>query len=82
MPYILEEIKYLRAARELSAFLNTWRKNHAFLFSDFLSDTGRHRLRYLCDTQLSFLFPSTFGSSRVCVERYSRRYAAGAVAGL
>lgn len=62
--YILEEIKYLRTAHpSYLLFEYLAEENHAFLFSDFLSDTGRHRLRYLCDTQLSFLFPSTFGST-------------------
>lgn len=62
--YMLEEIKYLRTAHpSYLLFEYLAEENHAFLFSDFLADTGRHQLRYLCDTQLSFLFPSTFGSA-------------------
>ena len=62
--YLREEIKYLRSAHpSYLLFEYLAEENHAFLFSDFLADTARHRLRYLCDTQLSFLFPSTFGSA-------------------
>jgi len=62
--YLLEEINYLHSAHpSYLLFEYLAEENHAFLFSDFLTDIMRHRLRYLCDTQLSFLFPSTFGSA-------------------
>ena len=62
--YLLEEINYLHNAHpSYLLFEYLAEENHAFLFSDFLTDIMRHRLRYLCDTQLSFLFPSTFGSA-------------------
>lgn len=62
--YLLEEIKYLRSAHpSYLLFEYLAEENTAFLFSDFLADIARHRLRYLCDTQLSFLFPSTFGAA-------------------
>jgi len=62
--YLLEEIKYLRSAHaSYLLFEYLAEENNPFLFSDFLNDMDRHRLRYLCDTQLSFLFPSTFGST-------------------
>jgi len=37
--------------------------NQAFLFSDFLADTARHGLRYLCDSELALQFPATQGSA-------------------
>jgi len=36
--------------------------NHPFLFSEFLADTARHGLRYLCDTDLAQQFPATHGA--------------------
>ena len=62
--YMREEIKHLRGAHpSYLLFEYLAEENHAFLFSEFLVDAGRHHLRYLCDTELSSLFPSTFGSA-------------------
>ncbi|MCB1859583.1 MAG: class I SAM-dependent methyltransferase [Gammaproteobacteria bacterium] len=62
--YLREEIKYLRAAHP-SYLLYEYlaEENRAFLFSEFLQTAHHHRLDYLCDTQLSYLFPSTFGEA-------------------
>lgn len=35
--------------------------NQPFLFSEFVADAAAHGLRYLCDTELHTLFPSTLG---------------------
>ena len=37
--------------------------NQPFLFSDFAADADRAGLRYLCDTELRTLFPSSYGET-------------------
>lgn len=60
--YLRAEISYLRKAHpSYLLFEYLAEENSAFLFRDFLADSRRHRLRYLCDTELAGLFPSTFG---------------------
>jgi len=62
--YLREEIASLREAHPsylLFEYLAGY--NQAFLFSDFVADTERHGLRYVCDTELRTLFPSTFGGA-------------------
>ena len=62
--YLREEISYLRKAHpSYLLFEYLAEENNAFLFSEFLADIQRHRLRYLCDTELANLFPSTFGNA-------------------
>ena len=61
--YLLQEIDYLRKKTHPSYLLYDYLAEHneALLFSDFLEQARGHELRYLCDTELSTLFPSTFG---------------------
>ncbi len=62
--YLKEEIGLIRQAHPsylLYEYLAT--ENNAFLFSDFLNDISAKKLRYLCDTELAGLFPSTFGDA-------------------
>ena len=60
--YLREEMAQLRDAHPsylLFEYLAEY--NQAFLFSEFAADTERQGLRYLCDTELRTLFPSTYG---------------------
>ena len=62
--YMREEISYLRKAHpSYLLFEYLAQENMAFLFSDFLADSQRHGLRYLCDTELASLFPASFGDA-------------------
>jgi methyltransferase-like protein/ubiquinone/menaquinone biosynthesis C-methylase UbiE len=60
--YLKEEIASLRDAHpSYLLFEYLAEHNQAFLFTDFMADSERHGLRYLCDTELRTLFPSTYG---------------------
>lgn len=60
--YLTEEIKGLSDAHPSYLFFEYLAQhNRAFLFSDFAADIERHGLRYLCDTDLRTLFPTTYG---------------------
>ena len=60
--YLTEEIKNLRDAHPSYLFFEYLAEyNQAFLFSEFAADSERHGLRYICDTDLRTLFPSTYG---------------------
>ncbi len=62
--YLREEIKNLKGAHPSYLFFEYLAEhNQAFLFSEFAADTERHGLRYLCDTDLRTLFPSTYGET-------------------
>jgi len=62
--YLREEIASLRGAHPsylLFEYLAS--HNQAFLFSNFVADSELCGLRYLCDTELRTLFPSTYGDA-------------------
>lgn len=60
--YLKAEIKSLRDAHPSYLFFEYLAEhNQAFLFSEFAADIERHGLRYICDTDLRTLFPSTYG---------------------
>jgi len=62
--YLREEIASLREAHpSYLLFEYLAGHNQAFLFSDFVTATERHGLRYVCDTELRTLFPSTYGDA-------------------
>jgi methyltransferase-like protein len=62
--YLREEIASLRDAHpSYLLFEYLAEHNQAFLFSEFIADSERHALRYLCDTELRTLFPSTYGDA-------------------
>ena len=62
--YLTEEIKSLREAHPSYLFFEYLAQhNRAFLFSEIAADMERHKLRYLCDTDLRTLFPSTYGET-------------------
>lgn len=58
--YVQKEIGYLLKAHP-SYLLHEYLagENNAFLFSEFLADSGRHGLQYLCETDLHTLFDTT-----------------------
>ena len=58
--YVQKEIAYLLASHP-SYLLHEYLagENNAFLFSEFLADTGRHGLQYVCETDLHTLFDTT-----------------------
>jgi len=65
--YLREEIKNLRDAHPSYLFFEYLAEhNRAFLFSEFAADIERHGLRYLCDTDLRTLFPTTYGEGVDC----------------
>ncbi len=57
--YLQKEIAYLLKAHP-SYLLHEYlaEENHAFLFSEFLSEIGRYGLQYICETDLNTLFDS------------------------
>jgi methyltransferase-like protein len=62
--YLLEEIAHLeRAHPSYLLFEYLAEHNQAFLFSEFAADAEAAGLRYLCDTDLRTLFPSTYGTA-------------------
>jgi trans-aconitate methyltransferase len=62
--YLREEIAQLRDTHpSYLLFEYLAEHNRAFLFSDFAADAERNALRYLCDTDLRTLFPSTYGEA-------------------
>jgi len=62
--YLSEEIAALRKAPpSYLLFEYLAEHNQAFLFSDFAADCERQGLKYLCDTDLRTLFPSTYGKA-------------------
>jgi methyltransferase-like protein/ubiquinone/menaquinone biosynthesis C-methylase UbiE len=62
--YLTEEIKNLRGSHPSYLYFEYLAQhNQAFLFSEFAADIERHGLRYLCDTDLRTLFPSTYGET-------------------
>jgi SAM-dependent methyltransferase/methyltransferase-like protein len=62
--YLTEEIKHLRDAHPSYLYFEYLAQhNQAFLFSEIAADMERHALRYLCDTELRTLFPSTYGEA-------------------
>ncbi len=58
--YVQKEITYLLGSHP-SYLLHEYLagENNAFLFSEFLSDAGRHGLQYVCETDLHTLFDTT-----------------------
>jgi methyltransferase-like protein len=61
--YLTEEIKRLRSVHpSYLLFEYLAEHNRAFLFSDFFAHAEAAGLRYLCDTDLRTLFPSTYGA--------------------
>jgi methyltransferase-like protein/trans-aconitate methyltransferase len=61
--YLREEIAQLKRSHpSYLLFEYLAEHNRAFLFSDFVADTERAGLRYLCDTDLRTLFPSSYGA--------------------
>jgi methyltransferase-like protein len=62
--YLTEEIAGLRKAHpSYLLFEYLAEHNRAFLFSDFIRDADGAGLRYLCDTELRTVFPSTYGDA-------------------
>lgn len=62
--YLREEIANLRGAHpSYLLFEYLAEHNRAFLFSEFAADIEKRGLRYLCDTDLRTLFPSTYGDA-------------------
>jgi methyltransferase-like protein/ubiquinone/menaquinone biosynthesis C-methylase UbiE len=62
--YLAEEIRNLRDSHPSYLFFEYLAEhNRAFLFSELASDFDRSGLRYLCDTDLRTLFPSTYGET-------------------
>ena len=62
--YLREEIRHLRKAHpSYLLFEYLAEENRAFLFSEFRTDAEHRGLRYLCDTEIASLFPSTYGSA-------------------
>jgi len=60
--YLTEEIRRLHGVHaSYLLFEYLAEHNQAFLFSDFFADAEAAGLRYLCDTDLRTLFPSTYG---------------------
>lgn len=61
--YLTEEIDHLHQVHpSYLLFEYLAEHNQAFLFTEFASDAERSGLRYLSDTDLRTLFPSTYGS--------------------
>ena len=61
--YLREEIASLRGSHPSYLFFEYLAEhNDAVLFRDFVADCKRHGLRYVCDTELRTLFPSTYGN--------------------
>ena len=62
--YLREEIAQLKGAHpSYLLFEYLAEHNRAFLFNDFVADADRAGLRYLCDTDLRTLFPSSYGAA-------------------
>jgi SAM-dependent methyltransferase len=62
--YLREEIAQLeRAHPSYLLYEYLAEHNQAFLFTDFAEDAERAGLRYLCDTDLRTLFPSSYGAA-------------------
>lgn len=62
--YLGHEIKRIRGNHPSYLFHEYLEAiNEPFLFSDFVADAARHGLRYVCDSELHTLFPSTLGDA-------------------
>lgn len=61
--FLKKEVAYLEKAHDSYLYHEYLEiNNEACFFTDFIQDCSRHQLRYLCDSELHAMFPSSLGA--------------------
>lgn len=61
--FLKKEVAYLDKAHDSYLYHEYLEiNNDAFFFTDFIQDCRHHQLRYLCDSELHAMFPSSLGA--------------------